>query len=203
MVRPSILFAGIFTFFSLLGSIIATAFSIYILLHCGTACQNSLFTFFITIDIFLSVFSLLALFCWWCKCDNSLFAYLSVMLLLIFVFAISIGIVFFFLNTDADKPLVLLREYRPGKNWNDIRSCSIDAQACRNLEKDTNQTTENFHKQDFSPVQSGCCEAPIDCGLGFKNTNHVALFWRTTSVLSGVIRKTGFVITAIHARLQF
>ncbi|KAF2325501.1 hypothetical protein GH714_029605 [Hevea brasiliensis] len=67
----------------------------------------------------------------------------------------------------------LRNHFEQGKNWDEIRSCLVDAQVCRSLGLDVYQEASDFYKQQFSPVQSGCCKPPRYCGFEFKN----ATFW--------------------------
>ncbi|KAJ4713300.1 TETRASPANIN family protein [Melia azedarach] len=100
MVRASNFFVGLVNFFSLLGGIIAIAFSLYIHFHGGTACQNSLFKPLIIIGALFSIVSLLGLLGVWFRNNILLFLYLIVMFLFIITLAVFPVLVFASTHND-------------------------------------------------------------------------------------------------------
>ncbi|ESR54105.1 Senescence-associated protein DH [Citrus sinensis] len=192
MARASNIFVGFLSLCFLVLGIVALSFSLAIHFHGGTAtaCQKSLYTPLLVTAIFLSVLSLLGLIGSCCKNNFLLYLYLIVLFLLILGLCIFAVFVFAVTSNSAGKAVSRLgfKEYRLGdyknwlknhlvndKNWNEIRSCMIDSQVCKSLERNTNnnQTAADFFKRNLSPIQSGCCKPPVACGFQYQN----ATFW--------------------------
>ncbi|KAJ6868662.1 hypothetical protein NC651_033674 [Populus alba x Populus x berolinensis] len=185
---------GVFTFINsliLILGLVSIGASAYLMMHHSSSlCQKALQLPLFLLGVSLFVVSLLGLigsFCeqtFWIKI-HSCFNFLLIVGLICFtVFA------FIVTNKGAGKALSRIgyREYRLGdysnwlknhfvnqNNWDEIRSCLMDAHVCQTLDihSDVNQQVADFYKTKLSPVQSGCCKPPADCGFEYKN----ATFW--------------------------
>jgi hypothetical protein len=67
--------------------------------------------------------------------------------------------------------------------WGKIASCVRDSKVCGKMGKYVNGVPENsdmFYRRKLSPVQSGCCKPPTECGYTYVNetlwTNDAGLF---------------------------
>ncbi|GAV84335.1 Tetraspannin domain-containing protein [Cephalotus follicularis] len=181
---------GVFVFFNCLTLLLGLAtvvWSAYIHVHGGTECQKVAQNPLMITGLFLFIVSVMGLIGSCCRSNLVLFMYLVVMFVLI------VGMIgftlFVFVVTNAGAGKVMsgkgFKEYRlgdysnwlrnhfvNGKKWDQIRSCLIDAQVCKSLAKDVvDPSVEAFYKKSLSPIQSGCCKPPTDCGLEYKNTS--------------------------------
>ncbi|KAK1565117.1 hypothetical protein Q3G72_019142 [Acer saccharum] len=64
-------------------------------------------------------------------------------------------------NSLQDYSHWLKNNFVTGKNWEDIKSCLIDAKVCNNL--------DNIDITHWSLIQSGCCKPPVFCKLEKSN----------------------------------
>ncbi|KAL8130714.1 hypothetical protein V2J09_019869 [Rumex salicifolius] len=56
--------------------------------------------------------------------------------------------------------------------WANIRACLRDSGVCAKLHRETNgvaETANMFYYRKISPVQSGCCKPPTECGYTYQN----------------------------------
>ncbi|XP_059626738.1 tetraspanin-3-like [Cornus florida] len=61
-------------------------------------------------------------------------------------------------------------------NWGKISSCIRDSKVCAKMARGLNgvpETVDMFNLRKLSPVQSGCCKPPTDCGYTYVNET----FW--------------------------
>ncbi|KAH9614592.1 hypothetical protein KSS87_012205 [Heliosperma pusillum] len=68
--------------------------------------------------------------------------------------------------------------------WIKIATCIRDSKVCRNMGKYVNgvpETSDMFYSRKLSPIQSGCCKPPTDCGYMYVNET----FWSPGGGLVG------------------
>ncbi|XP_065868342.1 tetraspanin-3-like [Euphorbia lathyris] len=56
--------------------------------------------------------------------------------------------------------------------WNKISSCVRDSKVCGKMGVTVNgvpETADMFYRRNLSPIQSGCCKAPTECGFTYNN----------------------------------
>ncbi|KAF3339202.1 tetraspanin-8-like protein [Carex littledalei] len=174
---------GILNFLTFLLSIPILAGGIWLKTHStqATECEKFLQGPLIAIGVFLLLVSLAGLIGACCRVTWLLWVYLFVMfflILLLFCFTI-----FAFVVTNKGAGEVVsgrgYKEYRLGdysdwlqkrvnstKNWSKIRSCLIDSKVCQSLEE-KNESYAEFYQEHLSPVQSGCCKPPSECGFAY------------------------------------
>ncbi|CAL9197051.1 unnamed protein product [Musa hybrid cultivar] len=149
----------------------------------GTDCEKFLQTPMIVLGAFLMAVSLAGLVGACCRNSLLLWIYLFVMfilILLLFFFT-----VFAFVVTNKGAGHVVsgrgYKDYRLGdyshwlqkrvektKNWAKIRTCLSDAKVCRSLQE-ASLSFDQFIKDNLSPIQSGCCKPPSECGFDYEN----------------------------------
>ncbi|GMH16620.1 hypothetical protein Nepgr_018461 [Nepenthes gracilis] len=147
-----------------------------------TDCEKFLEKPVIALGLFLIIVSLLGLVGACCRVNWLLWIYLLFMfLLIILLFCFTI---FAFVVTHKGVGEVLsgkgYKEYRLGdysnwlqkrvnntKNWTKIKSCLIDGKVCRGLNGENHTTASQFFAKELSPIQSGCCKPPDDCGFQY------------------------------------
>eukprot|EP00249_Psilotum_nudum_P036827 c8835_g1_i2 orf=1047-1661(+) len=66
------------------------------------------------------------------------------------------------------------------ENWKHLKSCLVKTKYCDNLIKDY-PTLKEFNHAQLSPVQSGCCRPPSECGYPAKNASFYDLSFRSLS----------------------
>ncbi|KAF2300511.1 hypothetical protein GH714_013890 [Hevea brasiliensis] len=92
--------------------------------------------------------------------------------------------------------------------WSKISSCIRDSKICAKMGVTINgvpETADMFYQRKLSPIQSGCCKPPTDCGFTYVNetvwTYGGGLF-TTLTVTTGVMINSSCVILATLARLE-
>ncbi|KAK2663525.1 hypothetical protein Ddye_002099 [Dipteronia dyeriana] len=157
---------------SLVSGFAAVIISAHIQFRGGTDCQRALQTPLLVTGLFLTFMSTLGLTGSCCKSNRVLWIYLSVLFFLI-IGLIIFTIFAFIVTTDLsggraypnrlqDYSNWLKNNFVTGKNWEDIKSCLIDAKVCNNL--------DNADITHWSLIQSGCCKPPKFCVLEKSNT---------------------------------
>ncbi|KAL3530616.1 hypothetical protein ACH5RR_009938 [Cinchona calisaya] len=56
--------------------------------------------------------------------------------------------------------------------WSKISSCVRDSHVCGKMRRTINgvpETAEMFYKRNLSPIESGCCKPPTECGYVYQN----------------------------------
>ncbi|KAJ0105665.1 hypothetical protein Patl1_19019 [Pistacia atlantica] len=160
--------------FSLLLGFVAVSCAAYIQFNGGTVCQKALEVPLLITGLVLVVVSFLGLIGSFCRANSVMFLYLLMMLFLL------VGLIVFSIFVLVVTNKVVVRKVSPnrlqdcsqwlenhvdGRNWEQIKSCLIDAKACNNL--------NDVDIEYWSLIQSGCCKPPMYCGLEAKN----ATFW--------------------------
>ncbi|MQM05024.1 hypothetical protein Taro_037831 [Colocasia esculenta] len=190
MLRISNNLVGILNFLTFLLSIPILAGGIWLSSRADTICERFLERPVIALGVFLMVVSLAGLVGACCGVSCLLFLYLFVMfVLIVLVFCFT---VFAFAVTNKGAGEVVsqrgYKEYRLGdysnwlqkrvnndKNWAKIKSCLQDGNVCRSLQQG-NETMDQFYRNNLSPIQSGCCKPPTECGFSYTS----ATMWAGT-----------------------
>lgn len=149
----------------------------------GTECERYLAAPFIAVGVVLMLVSIAGLVGACCRVTCLLWFYLVAMFVLIVVLLGFTVFAFVVTNKGAGDAVSDrgVKEYRLGdysnwlqkrvennENWNRIRACLADGKVCKSLE-DKQETFSQFIRNDFSPIQSGCCKPPSSCGFSFSN----------------------------------
>ncbi|KAJ6847811.1 tetraspanin-8-like [Iris pallida] len=186
MFRLSNKLVGVLNLLTFLLSIPILAGGVWLSHHGTSDCDKFLQGPVIAIGVFLMAVSLAGLVGACCRNSLLLWVYLCVMFLLILLlFCFTI---FAFVVTNKGAGEVVsgrgYKEYRlgdysnwlqkrvdSGRNWDRIRSCLIDSKVCDSLQADnTNKTYDQFFRDSLSPLQSGCCKPPSECGFVYQSS---------------------------------
>ncbi|KAF8392961.1 hypothetical protein HHK36_021201 [Tetracentron sinense] len=185
MFRLSNNLIGIMNFITFLLSIPILGGGIWLSTRASTDCEKFLEKPVIAIGVFLMVVSLAGLIGACCRVSWLLWVYLLVMFLLIVLLFCFTIFAFVVTNKGAGKMVSGkgYKEYRLGdysnwlqkrvnsdKNWRRIRSCLQDGKVCKSLADGVNETVDQFYARNLSPIQSGCCKPPSECGFTYVNT---------------------------------
>ncbi|KAJ6800220.1 tetraspanin-8-like [Iris pallida] len=151
----------------------------------STDCEKFLQGPLIAIGAFLMAVSLAGLVGACCRSTLLLWVYLCVMFLLIVLLFCFTVFAFVVTNKGAGEAVSGrgYKEYRlgdysnwlqkrveTGKSWDRIRTCLVDNKVCSKLQEDNrNQTFDQFFKDHLSPLQSGCCKPPSECGFVYQS----------------------------------
>ncbi|XP_021287067.1 tetraspanin-8-like [Herrania umbratica] len=188
MVRVSNFIVGFVNVLLLLLGLVALSFGVYFVVHGSSHCEKVMTDPLLILGGFLVVVSLLGLIGSLCKNNFFMFVYLTVMFLLILGLIAFTVFVFLVTNPGAGKAFSDrgYKEYKTGdfsnwlqnhfvndKNWNQIRSCLIEAKVCNSAGNDVNYNVLLFFKNTLPRIQAGCCKPPAPCGFSLKN----ATFW--------------------------
>ncbi|XVE54611.1 hypothetical protein DITRI_Ditri03aG0095700 [Diplodiscus trichospermus] len=178
----------------LLLGLLSLSLGVYLVVHGNTFCEEVLTDPLLILGVCLAVVSLLGLIGSLCKNNFFMFIYLAI---LFFSIPGLIGFtVFVFLVTNhgagkvlSERDLIinqrktadfsnwLQKHFVNDKNWNQIKSCLIDAKVCRSIGNNNNNNNDVralvFFKKTLPAIQAGCCKPPTACG--FHPTNET--FW--------------------------
>ncbi|XP_043699429.1 tetraspanin-8 [Telopea speciosissima] len=189
MFRVSNNLIGLLNLLSLILSIPILGVSLWLREHGSSECERFLEFPLLVLGVFLFLVSLLGLIGSCCRVSLLLWIYLFVTFVLIlglFVFTVfSIAVT----NKGVGK-VISGRGYKDyrlgdysnwlqkhvvnGSKWVKIKSCLVESQVCTSLGNDVeNLQADHFYQMNLSPLQSGCCKPPTDCGFIYKN----ATFW--------------------------
>ncbi|KAL5699812.1 Tetraspanin-8 [Ranunculus cassubicifolius] len=183
MVKFSNNLVGILNLVTFLLSIPILGGGIWLSTRGSTDCEKFLEKPVIALGVFLLLVSLAGLIGACCRVSWLLWVYLLVMfLLIVLLFCFTI---FAFVVTNKGAGEVVsqrgYKEYKLGdysnwlqkrvnnnKNWRKIRSCLQDGKVCKSLSQE-NTVVDTFNKKNLSPIQSGCCKPPTECGFNYVN----------------------------------
>ncbi|KAM7278235.1 hypothetical protein ACFE04_005369 [Oxalis oulophora] len=148
-------------------------------------CVKALQTPLLTIGLIITMTSILGIVGSCCRVNFVLILYFIVMFFLIVGMLVFTLFTFIITNKGAGKVVSGrgFSEYKLGdysnwmrnnfvkeKSWVRIRSCLAEAHVCRSLDKGIiGGKVEDFYKKNLSPIQSGCCKPPSECGFEYKN----------------------------------
>nr|AAC34855.1 senescence-associated protein 5 [Hemerocallis hybrid cultivar] len=185
MFRLSNNLVGILNFVTLLLTIPILSTGVYLSHHSSTDCAHFLQGPILGLGIVLLLVSLAGLVGACCKNSLLLWIYLFVMFVLIIVIFCFTIFVFVVTNKGAGEVVSgrgykdyrlgdyshwLQKRMENGKNWRKIRSCLVDGKVCERFSTDgTNRTLDQFVKENLSPIQSGCCKPPTECGFTYQS----------------------------------
>ncbi|KAI4326565.1 hypothetical protein MLD38_031867 [Melastoma candidum] len=187
-------------------SILAIALSVYYHVHSGgsTPCQKFIRDPLLISGAILLAVSLIGIIGSCGKMNSFLYVYLGLML--VFMVGMAVVTVFTFVVTNEGAGRVLsgrgYKEYRLGdyshwlqkyvgnqRRWREIRGCLVDADVCQGLGGKDNaglRAADEFFQLNLSPIQSGCCKPPSECGFEFRN----ATYWAIANRSAGPGRPT-------------
>ncbi|XP_022965413.1 tetraspanin-8-like [Cucurbita maxima] len=185
MPRLSNVVIGILNGCTLIIGLAATIASLYLRIRgVSTDCQKVIENPLLILGLLLLVLSLLGLVGSLYRLNFMLYLYLTILFLLILgtlaftIFAILVT------NKGVGRTVSGkgYSDYRLGdyshwlqkyvvneEHWNEIRSCLVDARICDSLRNNIPQVPGEFYKKNLSPIQSGCCKPPSECGFELKN----------------------------------
>lgn len=173
-------------FLTLVVSLVAIGYSVWLMTHPGTLCQS--FTqkpllYLGLVLLFVSTLGIIGSYY-----GVSVFLCLYVVLMFVLVVGLIGFTIFSVIVTNKGVGQAIsgkgYKEYKlgdysnwlrkyvvNGKNWGKIKSCLVDVDVCSSLSG--LKTAKEFDQRPLSSLQSGCCKPPTDCGFQYKN----ATFW--------------------------
>ncbi|XVE56722.1 hypothetical protein DITRI_Ditri04bG0033800 [Diplodiscus trichospermus] len=195
MVRVSNCIVGFVNSLVLLLGLVSLSFGVYFVVHGSSHCEKVLKNPLLILGGFSVVVALLGLIGSLFKNTLFMFIYLTVMFFLILGLIGFTVFVFLVTNHGAGKVFsdrdLMIKERKTAdfsnwlrnhfvndKNWNQIKSCLIDAKVCGSVGNNDNDVDFEafvFFKKTLPAIQAGCCKPPRQCGFIQKN----ATFWET------------------------
>lgn len=186
MVRLSNSLVGVLNFLTFLASLPILVGGIWLSVRGSSDCDKFLDKPLIILGVFLMLVSLAGLIGSCCRVSWLLWVYLLVMFLLIVIVLCFTIFAFFVTNKGAGEVVSGrgYKEYKLGdysnwlqkrvedsKNWKSFRSCIQQSHVCENL-ADENIALADFIKKNLSPLESGCCKPPTECGFKYVNATN-------------------------------
>ncbi|XP_022769704.1 tetraspanin-11-like [Durio zibethinus] len=172
----------------LLLGLLSLFFGVYFSVQASTHCEKVLTDPLLILGGCLAVVSLLGLIGSLFKNTFFMFIYLAILFFSILGLIGFTVFVFLVTNYDAGKVFskrdLIINERKTAdfsnwlqnhfvndKNWNQIKSCLIDAKVCSNIgnNNDVNYKALAFFKNTLPAIQAGCCKPPTPCGFLPKN----------------------------------
>lgn len=168
-------------FLTMLLSLAVLGFGAYLATRHGD-CEKFLTVPVLAIGGFIFVISLIGFIGAWKDIPILLWIYLIVMFFLLAAMAAFTVFAFIVTNSGAGHAVSGrgYKEYKLGdyshwlqktlsntNNWKHLKSCLVKTKYCNNLIRDY-KTLEAYNKADLSPIQSGCCKPPSECGYTAK-----------------------------------
>ncbi|KAL6559546.1 hypothetical protein OROGR_004663 [Orobanche gracilis] len=169
---------------TLLVAFTAIGSSLWFHVKSESPCQRVLRTPLLVVGGSLLLVSLAGLLGSWCRVSLLLWLYL------LFLFLIIVGLVIFTVfvvvvtNRGVGKAVSGrgFGDHRLGdyskwlqkyvineKNWDEIKSCLADVHLCGGIQSGRDK---EFYQHHMSPILSGCCKPPNDCGFEFGNATY-------------------------------
>ncbi|MED6110368.1 hypothetical protein PIB30_042157 [Stylosanthes scabra] len=183
---------GALNILSLLLGLSALASSAYIHFHGGDGasdCQKVLQYPLLIAGVFIVIVSTLGIVGSLCRVNVALYAYLLVTFLLILAMALFTVFALFVTNKKVGQQVTTraygeyvvtdfshwLQHYVVNdRNWDEVKSCLMDAHVCHDLALHGGRNNHNddlFYKH-LSTTQVGCCKPPANCGFVMKNATY-------------------------------
>ncbi|KAK7265055.1 hypothetical protein RJT34_32671 [Clitoria ternatea] len=186
MFRISNTVVGALNILSLLLGVAAVGTSVYIHVHGGTDCQKVLQYPLLIGGVFVVIVSSLGIVGSLWRVNMALYAYVFVTFLLILGLAFFTVFALFVTNRKVGQHLSTNAEYSVtdfshwlqryvvnNQNWDEVKSCLMDAHVCQNLAVNGGRNNDSLIFKHLSTTQSGCCKPPVYCGFIMKN----GTFW--------------------------
>ncbi|OWM90334.1 tetraspanin-11 [Punica granatum] len=187
MVRVSNVLIGTLNVLSATLSLSAIAISLYFRFHGGSECHKFIETPLLITGVVMFVVSIMGIMGSCGKMNLFLYLYLTVLFLCILGLIAFTVFAFIVTNEGAGKA-ISGRGYKEhktgdysnwmqnhivnGKRWDRIKSCLVETHVCSKLAKQGGLTIAEFDKKKLSPIESGCCKPPGECGFEFKNATN-------------------------------
>ncbi|XP_057741655.1 tetraspanin-11-like [Arachis stenosperma] len=183
---------GALNILSLLLGLSALATSAYIHFHGGDGasdCQKVLQYPLLIAGVFIVIISTLGIVGSLCRINFALYAYLLITFLLIVAMILFTIFALFVTNKKVGQQ-VSTRAYGEyvvtdfshwlqhyvvnNKNWDEVKSCLMDAGVCHDLaiHGGFNHSNEDLFFKHLSTTQVGCCKPPANCGFKMKNATY-------------------------------
>ncbi|MQL84124.1 hypothetical protein Taro_016618 [Colocasia esculenta] len=177
---------GIINFAAMLLSIPVLAAGIWLSTQPDNACVNLLQWPIIALGVLLLAVALAGFVGAFWRIPVLLYFYLAAMLVLILLLACLVIFVYVVTNSGSghlapsrayleyrleDYSGWLRRRVQGSHKWERIRSCLSSTSTCSELNQ-TYRTAQDFFYAPISPLQSGCCKPPTQCGYTFVNPTY-------------------------------
>ncbi|XP_057420489.1 tetraspanin-11-like [Lotus japonicus] len=188
MFRTSNTVVGFLNILSLLLGLTAVVTAAYIHQHGGSDCQKVLQYPLLIGGVFVVLVSTLGIAGSLYRINTALYAYLVVTFLVVVGLAFFTVFALFVTNRKVGQQVSnkgygeyrvtdfshwLQRYVVNDKNWDEVKSCLVDAHVCQNLAVNGGRNNDSLIFKHLSTTQSGCCKPPVYCGFRMKN----ATFW--------------------------
>eukprot|EP00257_Ricinus_communis_P024003 XP_015584138.1 tetraspanin-11-like [Ricinus communis] len=183
MVRASNIVLGIFNGILLIIGLAAICTGLYFFVGSNSQCEKGVENELLIMGAALVLVSLLGLIGSCYGINFFLIFYLIVMFLLILGLICFTFFTIFVTNEAVGKAASRTKimnfnswirdHFVNDRNWHQIRDCLVDAKVCKSLGADVDPHVSDFYKKNLSPIQSGCCKPPNECGFEHQN----ATFW--------------------------
>ncbi|TVU32087.1 hypothetical protein EJB05_23805 [Eragrostis curvula] len=174
-------------FFTMILALLVVGFGFWMSTH-NDACRRSLTIPVMGLGGVIFLISLVGFLGAWKNISCLLWTYLIMLFLVLVAIMVFTVLAFIITNTGTGHVVPGARVSSSGlqfllndtKKWTRLRSCLVKSDDCNNLSK-RYKSLKQYKAADLTPMESGCCRPPAECGYPAVNASYFDLSYHPVS----------------------